>query len=326
MNKETDNLTVRALLKPLADAKDYFRKLLAQSDLKKAEQAAREYCTAIFHITYGEEISSLKAEIPEKELRCKQFRNAISAHERFTSKIARMIPVKDKLKQDIPNEHERDIRKYLDIALGVVCLIAAIFVLGMGASNVFSIIMASGTPIFLERPELAWMLSGLLPLGAFALDFFKRHLNSDKAMQIYTTSIFGSTAILLLTWIVLFALVFGSPGDSGIDIDALMKPSEGNDLATALTIIQLLAELFVGTALFTTAGDLFAKYAPTKLTINPDYVAAMQLLTTMKQNYDLTEALLIKKKARLETLNHGLTLYLSEQMASYLRLRAQMTD
>lgn len=326
MNKKTDNQTVRTLLKLIPDAMDHFRKLIMQKDQKKSEQAAREYCTASFHITYGEETSRLKSEITEEEQRCVQLKKTTTAQEQLIAKTDRMIRVEDKIRKEIPDDRERDIRKWLDIGLGVICLIAALFVLGMGASNVFSIIMASGTPIFLERPELAWMLSGLLPLGAFALEFFKRHLRSDQAKQIYTTIVFGLTAILLLTWVVLFALVFGSPGDSIIDIDSLMKPSEGNNLSTAFTMVQLLAELFVGAALFTTAGDLFAKYSPTKLIQNPDHVEATQLLAKMKKEHETAVNSLIKKKARLETLNHGLTLYLSEQMANYQRLRAQMTD
>lgn len=326
MNKEKDDQAVRALLKHAPDAADHFRKLIMQKDQKKAEQAAREYCTASFHVTYGEEISRLKAEVTEEDKTSPQRRKTIAAQEQRVAKTDSMIRVEDKIRKEIPDDHERDIRKWLDIGLGTICLIAAFFVLGMGASNVFSIIMASGTPIFLERPKLAWMLSGLLPLGAFALEFFKRHLRSDQAKQIYTTIVFGNTALLLLTWVVLFALVFGSPGDVIIDIGSLMKPSEGFNLATIFTMVQLLAELFVGAALFTTAGDLFAKHSPTKLIQNPDHVEATKLLEKMKKEQETAVNIQIKKKARLDVLGHGLTLYLSEQMANYDRLRAQLTD
>ncbi len=326
MKKTMDNHAARKLLQSVPDATDYFRKILVQTDQKKMEQAVRAYCTSLYHMTFGEEISRLKISIPEDEQRGKQLKKEIATQEQFISKTERMIRIKDKLARDIPDKQDRDMRKWLDILLGVVCLAAALFVLGMGASNVFSIIMASGTPIFLEQPELAWMLSGLLPLGAFALEFFKRHLHSDQAKKIYNTITFALAAILLLTWVVLFALVFGSPGDDAIDFDKLLKPSGSNDLAKAFTMVQLLAELFIGASLFTSAGDLFAKHSPTRLIPNPDYVEATQLLVKMKKDYAPITDVLTKKKARLEMLEHGLNLYLSEQMAGYERLRAQLTD
>lgn len=326
MSKATDNNAVRKLLQRVPDAAEHFRKLVTQKDQKKSEQDARDYCAAMYRMTNGEEISRLQSEIPDDEQRGKQLKKEIAAQEQQISKTNRMIRVQDKLASEIPDKHDRDVRKWLDILLGAVCLIAAVIVLGMASSNVFSIIMASGTPVFLEQPELAWMLSGLMPLGAFALEFFKRHLNSDHAKKIYTMLIFALAAILLVSWVVLFALVFGSPGDTGFDIDDLMKPSGDNHLAKAFTMVQLLAELFVGAALFTSAGDLFSKHSPTRLMANPDYVEATQLLAKMKKEYAPIADILNTKKARLEMLEQGLTLYLSEQMAGYVRLRAQLVD
>lgn len=326
MHKKTQNHAARLLIKAVPDAIDYFRKILIQTDQKKAEQKAEKYCTAQFHTVHGEEISRLKAEIPEDTQRIKQRKKEIAAQEQLIAKTDRMIRVTDKLKREVPDQHDRNVRKGLDILLGITCLFAAVLVLAMGASNVFSIIMASGTPIFLEQPELAWMLSGLMPLGAFALEFFKRHLQSNEAQRVYTISIFGLAAFLLLDWVVLFALLFGSPGDTALDIDALLKPAGEDYLGTAFTMVQLLAELLVGAALFTSAGDLFAKHSPTKLIPNPDYVEAVELLEKMKQEAVPASEALIKKTARLALLEHGLTLHLSEQMATYERLRAQLLD
>lgn len=326
MKKTTDNHAARKLLKSVPDATDYFRKLLVQTDLKKAEQAVRTHCTSLYYMTFGEEISRLKIDIPDGEQRCTRLKKEIAAQEQFISKTERMIRVRDKLAREIPDKHDRDMRKWLDIVLGGICLLAALVVLGMGASNVFSIIMASGTPVFLEQPELAWMLSGLMPLGAFALEFFKRHLHSDHAKRIYNTIIFALAAFLLVDWVVLFALVFGSPGDTGLDYGDLLKPAEEDYLGKSFTMVQLLAELLVGASLFTSAGDLFAKHSPARLIPNPDYVEATQLLEQMKNDVAPVTEALTQKKARLDMLEHGLTLYLSEQVASYERLRAQLSD
>ncbi len=73
MNKKTDNQTVRALFTLIPDPMDHFRKLLIQKDQKASEQAARDYCTANYQVTHGEEISRLKSETTEEDQRCKLY-------------------------------------------------------------------------------------------------------------------------------------------------------------------------------------------------------------------------------------------------------------
>ncbi len=326
MKQAAINDTVRGLFERVPETAEHFRKLAVIADQKTAEKDAKDYAAALYNLTHGEEITRLKSEIPDNEQRSKQLKKEIAAQEQLVAKTERMIRVADILKRKIPDKHDRDIRKWLDILLGVVCLIAALIVLGMGASNVFSIIMASGTPIFLEQPQLAWMLSGLMPLGAFALEFFKRHLHSDHAKKTYTMTVFALSALLLVSWVVLFALVFGSAGDDTLDFDKLLKPTGEDYLGKSFTVVQLLAELFVGASLFTSAGDLFAKHSPTRLVENPDYAEAAQLLEKMKKDYAPVADIIAQKKARLDRLEQGLTLYLSEQMTAFTRLRARLMD
>ncbi|MCB1935511.1 MAG: hypothetical protein KDF59_06180 [Nitrosomonas sp.] len=327
MAKTTTNAhVVRDLLKALPDTTEFFRKLAVLPDQKKAEQEARNYCETLYRVTYGEEMSRLKSEIAEAEQRSKQLVKAIAAQEQLIAKTDRMIRVQDKLKREFPDKQDRNFRTWLDILLGIICLIAAVFVLGMGASNVFSIIMSSGNPVFLDEPRLAWMLSGLLPLGAFALEFFKRHLQSDRSKRIYTITIFALSAILLLVWVVLFALVFGSPGDDSLDFDKLLKPAGEDHLGQAFTMVQLLAELMVGAALFTSGADLFAKHSPTRLVESPDYTDAVALLNQMKKDYAPIAANIHHKKARSELLEHAKGLFVSEQMINYARICARLCD
>lgn len=326
MSKTANNNVVRDLFKVLPDTREYFRKLVMLEDQKKAEQEARTYCEKLYRITYGEEMSRLKSEIAEDEQRSKQLIKAIAAQEQLIAKTDRMIRVQDKLKREVPDKKDRNLRTWLDILLGILCLFAAGFVLLMGASNVFSIIMSSGAPIFLEEPRLAWMLSGLLPLGAFSLEFFKRHLQSDRGKRFYTITIFALSAILLLAWVVLFALVFGSPGDDALDFDKLLKPAGEDHLGKAFTMVQLLAELMVGAALFTSGADLFAKHSPTRLVTSPDYEDAVAVLSAMQKDYAPIGANIHQKKARLDVLEQGASLYASERVVEYQRTCARFCD
>jgi lysylphosphatidylglycerol synthetase-like protein (DUF2156 family) len=324
MQKITANHSIRELCKKLPDVSGHFKKLAVLNDQKKAGIMAREYLEANFTIAFGEEQDELHLDIMESNECVKQIKKLLEAQRQLVNSTNRMIRVQDKLECDIPDKSLRNMRKILDIVLGIFCIMLALIMLGMGASNIFAIIMASGTPVFLEEPRLAWMLSGLLPIGAFSLEFFKHHLPSDKAKTRCTLLIYALTAILLLTWIVMFAFAYGNPS-SDIDLNTLLE-SSAHDLGQSFTMVQLLAELFVGASLFMTSGELFAKYSPTKLVANPDYERAVILLSQIQRDYEAKNCILNQKKARLRNIDATLKLYLGEEMVKFERLSARFSD
>jgi hypothetical protein len=321
MNKKIDQDAVQELLKDLPDATSFSRKLIFRRDKEQARLEGRKFYIANFNAVYGEELNELDMKIPEKT---QQWESLSKQKAILEKQLKETNPTSRK--EDTPDRHDRDIRMWLNIGLGIICLFAALFVLGMGAANIFSIILGSGTPVFIENPQLAWMLSALFPIGAFALDFFKRHLSSDRANLIYIRLIFGITALLLLIWVILFALVFGSPASSSLDFEKIMEPSSNDHLATALTIVQLLCELLVGSLLFSISGDLLVKYFPTKIIPNPNYVETKKLLDSTTRDHNEATDALAKMISRQKKLADIRTIYISLQESNFDRLLAQLGD
>ena len=120
--------------------------------------------------------------------------------------------------------------------------------------------MDSGTPLFLDDPRLAIMLSGLLPIGSIALKFFSATIQNDKFKKRYTMLLYGASAISLLAWVVLFGMTFGSAA-SGFDWDSLGNDSDSSK-GSAFTVVQLLAEMLISATLFQVAGDIWATARP----------------------------------------------------------------
>lgn len=322
---ENTGKALKEWLKDMPDVQDHMRRLAVLADANEAEKLARDYVESSFRMAYGQEVERLDAAIIEQTAKTKEGRKAVESQQQLVNKTSRMIRVQEQRRKEIPDEKARDLRKWRDWLLVALCFIIAFLVLGMSAVNVFSIIEASRIPLFLERPELAWMLSGLLPIGAFALEFLKRHFTTDRAKYRYTMLVYSLTASLLLIWIVLFALVYGNPA-SGMDVDALMGQSSGNPLDMILTMTQLLAELFVGASLFMAGGDLLDRHSPTRLIANPDYEEAAALLKAMRQEHETCTALLNDLKGSGTSLQAASRLWMQEQMLLFKRLRAQLCD
>lgn len=136
-----------------------------------------------------------------------------------------------------------------------------LIVLSAGAGNVYSAIMAKAIPIFLERPILGVLLSCLLPAGSVALHSVGEFLGSDRARHRYALLISCLTFVLLMAWAILFGNTF-QIGDDAIVLEDLIQHAEpASPTSSIYTIVQLLAELFCGTALALTASHTHGRYS-----------------------------------------------------------------
>ena len=315
---------VQTIIKQLGTPMDMLMPLAKATHSKKTITRITEYCKAQITMVLGDIRAEKQAELKEIQSRRKHHAVKIAQQQKRVDHTDTMIAKRDVVKQDCPDMRERGLRKSLDYGLGAFCFCMAIAVLCIGAGNVYAIIMASGTPVFLEEPALARSLSAILPIGAFALEFFKRHLISDTAKRRYTKGVYILCALLLITWIILFAIVFGAASDQSIDLDAMMNgESEADPLGRAFTVIQLLAELFVGAALFMTGGDLFGKHMHSIQIANPDYTRAKALLDSMKADDSKEAKLEQQAQSWVNAIENGEQLYIADQIATYEQLRAQ---
>ena len=290
---------------------------LALEDQTNSTTLIEEQAGLAFDMIRGEEITFLETEIDNQENSVKRSKQAIDEQEKVlfaTSPTIKAVHIRN----------ERAKSKTLfqlliwskDFTIGLSCMICGLIVVLMGASNVYSIIMASGTTVFLDDPRLAMMLSGLLPIGSIALKFFSSTIQNDKIKKNYTTALYGAAAISLVAWIVLFGMTFGSAA-SGFDWDSLGDDNTGKD--TTFTVVQLLAEMLIGATLFQVAGDIWSTYAPTTLVPNPAYEERKKNLEFLRRDHDELRKTYTQNTARLSTLMSARKAYINSQILNYQR-------
>ena len=295
---------------------------LAIEDQSNSTQIIEEQAGLAFDMIRGEDIAFLEAEIDNQESSVKRSKQAIDEQEKVlfaTSPTIKAAHIRNEQVQDRTPLQLLIWSK--DFTIGLSCMICGLIVVLMGATNVYSIIIASGTPVFLDDPRLAMMLSGLLPIGSVALKFFSTTIQNDKFKKHYTTLLYGAAAISLVAWIVLFGMTFGSAA-SGFDWDSLGTDSTSKD--TTFTIIQLLAEMLIGATLFQVTGNIWATYAPTTMISNPAYEERKKNLELLRTDHDERRKSYTKNTARLNTLRTARKAYVNSQILHYKRQAARL--
>ena len=209
-----------------------------------------------------------------------------------------------------------------DKIIVVFSLIVALVVLAMGAANVYANITGSGNPVFIDNPILAFIISLLLPAGAVALKFVTDIFETDKAKARYVKTLNIFTVIVLLSWTVLFAMTFDGQS-AGIDLDAMLT---ANPAASALTWVQLLAELFVGFVLTQTASDHYSKYAPNTYTRNPEYTEIEMALQERSKPHQVLRDELNTRSGRAEALESACQIFVNDMVALFLNMRRRFDD
>lgn len=263
-NKPDDQYKKRdqQILKELREsAMPFIRGMLIHPNANQAAKLVEGHTVESFDRMYAGEMETLKRDAELAKERDKALRAevvALQAQRRATNSYHTVSAC------NRTDEHQR--RAFASWTLKdqiIFCcsLVFMVIVLSAGAGNVYSAIMAKAIPIFLEHPMLGVLLSCLLPAGSVALHSVGEFLGSDRARHRYALLISCLTFVLLMAWAILFGLTF-QIGDDAIALEDLIQHAEpARPTSSIYTIVQLLAELFCGTALALTASHTHGRYS-----------------------------------------------------------------
>lgn len=159
----------------------------------------------------------------------------------------------------------------------LLCGGATLLLLALGATNVVATILGSGIPVFIEQPYLAWMLGALVPAAAISIKSGYHLFHYDTSRHFYALSMFGLSVVLIMVWIVLFALSFEG-ASAEIDWETMAQGVGGAHGDSAVNklrnIIQIAAEIVIGASLFLIIDRKQATYSSSYSRVNPDWYLA----------------------------------------------------
>lgn len=196
-----------------------------------------------------------KDDLEECERRLRRAQKKLEGTDRYLSKskTSESGEVRD---EDVPFSEWSD----FDKGTIILSLVACGVLLALGSTNVATVILASGIPIFLDQPILAWLLAGLVPAAAIALKSGSNLLQLDQSKRNFSIAVFVLACIAAVVWVILFSLSFeGATPDINLD-DLFADEASGHDLTALRNTVQILAEVLIGAALFLVVDKIIASH------------------------------------------------------------------
>lgn len=162
----------------------------------------------------------------------------------------------------------------LDRFMAILIAIAGLACLIMSGANVYSNLISSGEPIYINSPWIPIFISLLAPSCSIAIKFLGSLFEYNYFYKrCFTNLTFIASTVSFLVWVFLFSQSYSVA--SGIDWDSLGESDNG--LGTWLSFMQLLTEILIGGALFLALNDIFLKYSPDYYQDNIHYLNAVKL-------------------------------------------------
>ena len=295
---------------------DFSRKLVFMEDKAEADKAVYEQARQSWEAEHGGELEEHKHHKSELDARYKPSRVRLSKLEeqlagtpqytRYSGKDKEVVRFKDWERFDL----------FLFILIGGLSLLAAV----MGAANVYTGLMASGQPVFIDAPYLAVFISMLVPAGSACIKFVSNFFDYAGSKKRYALCVYLAAGLALFAWTIVFAMNFsGVAGD--IDWNALMEP--GGKGGGLLVWLQLVAEMLVAAALFLAAEGIYFKYSPHAYRENLEYINLGKALKTHKEGHEALSAMRAKTHARITELENARDVFVRAQLVAFQAMRTR---
>ena len=308
--------------KMCAEVLIFIRRILTHPDKKEAKKLVIEQANLVWKKFFGAALEQAELDVKAMESVYAESCDIRNSLMKQLSKTKPYIPAAKVFGEGDNNYIPFSKWLAIDKVILILSVSAASVVLTMGAANVYANILGSGNPIFIERPALAFVISLLLPASSLAMEFVSGRLESDRSKAIYNKSIYALMVLTLLAWTVLFSLNFHGLSPT-INLESLGK---SNPASSALTWIQLLAEMLVGFVFCHEASDTCRKYAPNAYKRNPEFIEAESALKVHAQSNDALKDKLILPRGIVMKLSSSCQLFTNEMLALYLSMRGRFDD
>ncbi|MDA5556051.1 hypothetical protein [Shimia sp. MMG029] len=185
-------------------------------------------------------------------------------------------------------------------------------------------LVGSQLEVFIENKALPWTMAAIAPMASVALKTMYAHLSSDRARKLYKTLLLVCTSVSILTWAVLFALVYKGLG-TDFDISTLFaEPTLWGSLQqTGFVVATLTTEILVGGVIALRLGQIADLYAANGEVPNSERRYLKRQWDDLKAELAGLEKRLGEVEGFLATLNHALEAEIALARISHDARRAQ---
>lgn len=297
----------------------YIRSHLSHSIVKEACKWVEAQATFVIDSLLGGEIKRLELTLEAKQessLESKSDLSKLKAQRDNTQKLVKVAPSKAKLNKD-----ESQKMQMMEIVSFYVLILFLIVLLFTAGSNVYSSLMGSGNPVFIEHPELAILISFLFPCSVFSVKFFKSCFLQAKSKRAFDKVVYSLSTFAIFNWIFWLSIVYGSGASTGIDLENL----DGNTgYESVLMFSQLVCELLVSTSLFLAASHIYERHSPGTYFINHERLDVDKEFELKTQTNGTLSEEVFAIEEQLTELKNIRQAFINDQVAKFLSLRGRL--
>ena len=299
----------------------FIQNLLNHPNVDEATGLIKEQAQLIYYKFNKREMKSLEYETQQLERTVNRSQRILNKLENKVERIKRWI----KVGGEFTHSNFFTVFYKMSPVHQMNFVVAGFFLCVMlvtGTTNVFSISMGSGNPVFIETPIFAWLISMLFPAGTFTLKYFRESLESELIKQTFTQVVYACAFFSILFWGHQFSINF--PGLSGgVDLDAMLESAGTGPM---MVKAQLLAEFMVSLSLYFYLTDIFYLYLPDSKTKSPELLQCEKDLMEYAQIHNKLLQDMNEKQSLLEQLRDDCQAFVNLAVAKFLSLRIQQSN
>lgn len=294
----------------------FIQNLLSFPNVEQAKNLLREQAQLIYNKFFKREMKCLESEIEQLENRVEKSEKILKKLEKKAEKIRKRMRVGGQFlnKQFFSVFLEWSPKNQLSFILTASFMF---IMLATGTINVYTNIMSSGNPLFLETPFFAVLISMLFPAGTFSLKYLRESIENEGLKKFFTQSVYILTFFSILFWGHQFSLNFTGLS-AGIDLDSLSKSMGTGHL---MIEAQLLAEFMVSVSSYFALIDNFNLYLPDSKDNDPESLHCEKVRDEHFQTHEKLLQELNEKTGRLEQLKDDCQAFVNLAIAKFLSLR-----
>ena len=206
-----------------------------------------------------------------------------------------------------------------------VLLIAGCLVAGwVGWQNLYTVMMSSMLPVFLESPSKAMIIALAMPSASLALKAVTSKMDNERIRDRYTSAIAALLFFTIVFWIYLFAMEYQSGMSSTIDLGDLGAMMDPSGSSAWLVGCQHALEVLAGATLWLMAEGIWAKYSPDVNRDNPEWLEKSKNLDADRAKLASVEAHINASRSECNNLKAKRAAYVNERVAKFISYARRM--
>lgn len=295
----------------------FARQMVHHPDREDAGVRVRRYAEACFYADKGARIEPLRRQCQQINERLKTTSVSIAELEQEHARTDQVM-----IKPESEHLPFSEWKPRIQIT-AIVLSVGMVVSMATAIANIYSNLMASNQPVFIDAPYLALFIALVAPLTSLALKSATSFIKLDRTYLLYAQGLYIATFLVFVVWCFLFAQSFSGVANQG-DIWGSLDSNDGKG-GTALVFVMTLLEILVAACLGVALEKLAHDQSPDRPQTKPLWAEQERNLAALYKTQDALQKALAPLEQELHQLEAERSAFVESYLANFAVLCARHT-